>query len=271
MTWIMMLIYISNHSDSVFIRNFEDGALVRIYMMVYSLFYVPLTSTSIEMIRPYVESVSSGLEVGGGYAICGGITLLIYVIGACIDDPCHTAPNMKTTMACCVLPLAGIPVRQFYTLSRLQRKVVTDIVTWPSKDDALRKTASSADRNRYGVLFLRFEIRLPDDEMCAAPSAPDGPFLRTVPCTLTTAWCGERQPQALRKHRPASLEGSRRQLQCHHAALLLDCGRDHAQGHRGDCLHHYEPRGAVDRTLCGARPHLQLVATARDVRQAVRL
>ena len=52
--------------------------------------------------------------------------------------------------------------------------MVTDIVTWPGKDNNSRKSASAADRDRYGVLFLRFEIRLPDDEMYAGPN-PNAP------------------------------------------------------------------------------------------------
>ena len=57
---------------------------------------------------------------------------------------------------------------QLITLRKIQSRVVTDIVSWPGKDKegaAAVTDRHAGDRNRYGVLFLRFEIRLPDAEI----------------------------------------------------------------------------------------------------------
>ena len=44
--------------------------------------------------------------------------------------------------------------------------MITDIVTWPGKDDTGGgRLGDDAARKRYGVLYLRYEIRLPDAEI----------------------------------------------------------------------------------------------------------
>ena len=52
------------------------------------------------------------------------------------------------------------------TLSKVQQRMITDIVTWPGKDDTGGgRLGDDAARKRYGVLYLRYEIRLPDAEI----------------------------------------------------------------------------------------------------------
>ena len=134
--WTEILVLLCVHSAFVFLRNFDDGALVRIYMMIFSLFYVPLTSTAVGFFQPMIEQ---GDNQGWG----GGLLFLI------------------------LFPV-GIPMLQLITLRKIQSRVVTDIVSWPGKDKegaAAVTDRHAGDRNRYGVLFLRFEIRLPDAEI----------------------------------------------------------------------------------------------------------
>ena len=72
--WIITLVYLTFHSTHVFLRNFEDGAVVRIYMMTFSLFYIPLASTSIDMCAPYVMT---GGAAGGRTSWWGGLIFAI--------------------------------------------------------------------------------------------------------------------------------------------------------------------------------------------------
>ena len=52
------------------------------------------------------------------------------------------------------------------TLSKVQQRMIADIVTWPGKDDTGGgRLGDDAARKRYGVLYLRYEIRLPDAEI----------------------------------------------------------------------------------------------------------
>ena len=132
--WISMLVMCCIHSTLVFLRNFDDGALVRIYMMVLSLFYVPVSSATIFMFIPIISSGE-----WQGFSWVGGVIFLF------------------------LFPI-GIPLLQYHTLKSIQTKTVTDIVTWPGKQEGTGQRDQSA-RARYGVLFLRFEIRLPDAEI----------------------------------------------------------------------------------------------------------
>ena len=72
--WVITLCYLTFHSTHVFLRNFEDGAVVRIYMMTFSLFYIPLASTSIDMCAPYVMT---GGAAGGRTSWWGGLIFAI--------------------------------------------------------------------------------------------------------------------------------------------------------------------------------------------------
>ena len=76
--WILNLCYLTFHSTHVFLRNFEDGAVVRIYMMTFSLFYIPLASTSIDMCAPYVMT---GGAAGGVGPTGGLIFAILFPIG----------------------------------------------------------------------------------------------------------------------------------------------------------------------------------------------
>ena len=129
--WLSMLVMCCIHSTLVFVRNFEDGALVRIYLMVLSLFYIPVSSTTFSMLEPIIQEGETS-----GSAYVGGLIFLF------------------------IFPI-GIPLLQFYTLRSIQTKMVTEIVTWPGKEGGADQRDEAA-RARVGVLFLRFEIRLPD-------------------------------------------------------------------------------------------------------------
>ena len=76
--WVIMLCFVTFHSTHVFLRNFEDGAVVRIYIMTLSLFYVPLASTSIDMCAPWVMT---GGAAGGHGSSAGLIFAILFPIG----------------------------------------------------------------------------------------------------------------------------------------------------------------------------------------------
>ena len=76
--WVIMLCFVAFHSTHIFLRNFEDGAVVRIYMMTFSLFYVPLASTSMDMCAPWVMT---GGAAGGPGPVGGLIFAILFPIG----------------------------------------------------------------------------------------------------------------------------------------------------------------------------------------------
>lgn len=76
--WIIILCLLTFHSTHVFLRNFEDGAVVRVYMMTLSLFYIPLASTSIDMCAPYVMT---GGATGGPGPFGGLMFMILFPIG----------------------------------------------------------------------------------------------------------------------------------------------------------------------------------------------
>ena len=76
--------------------------------MIFSLFYVPLTSTAVGFFQPFIEQ-------GDDNGWTGGLLFLI------------------------LFPV-GIPMLQLITLRKIQSRVVTDIVSWPGKDTDLTLT-----------------------------------------------------------------------------------------------------------------------------------
>ena len=134
--WFAMFLSVGVHMCLVFQRNFGDGGIVRVYFFILMFFYVPLTSTALSFFRPWLEWG----ELAGGSWLAGILATIMF-------------------------PLL-VPLLQLWALRTIQKSVITDIVTWPGKDDVTTRPAAGAEMRRaYGLLFLRFEIRLADAEI----------------------------------------------------------------------------------------------------------